>query len=269
VFKKYATIFFMKNLHIHLVSWDKSNIDSRISTLKNSGLDVIFGVPQDRTFFQSVESESPDAILIDLARSPSQGRDIAVNFRSRKSARAIPIVFVGGGESTHAIKNLLPDATFSEWDSAVKDIREACAHPLLNPTVPGSIFAAYSGVPLSKKLGIKSGSSVLAIHPPADFEKLLGDLPEGVKLYRDDTVNCDVLLWFVRSRAELEKEIIPMSIRPDFKSLWMIWPKKASKLSSDLTQQIVRETGLSHGLVDYKICSLDDTWTGLCFAKRK
>jgi hypothetical protein len=60
-----------------------------------------------------------------------------------------------------------------------------------------------------------------------------------------------------------------MAARPDFKSLWMIWPKKSSKLASDLTQQIIRETGLSHGLVDYKICSLDDTWTGLCFAKRK
>jgi hypothetical protein len=207
--------------------------------------------------------------VIDLERSPSQGRDIALNFRNRKSTRTIPLVFVGGGDAVDAIRKLLPDATFTTWKTAVKDVQEACTHPPLNPVVPGSIFAAYSGVPLTKKLGIKAGTSVLVIHPPTEFEKLLGILPEGVKLCKDDTENCDVLLWFVRFQAELKKEVLPMAARPDFKSLWMIWPKKSSKLASDLTQQIIRETGLSHGLVDYKICSLDDTWTGLCFAKRK
>jgi hypothetical protein len=259
----------MKKLYIHFVSWDKANLDSHTSILNEGGLEVRFGVPHDRTFFQSVEREAPDAIVIDLAHSPSQGRDIAINFRRRKSTRAIPIVFVNGGGSTEAIKTLLPDATFSEWESAVKDILEACTHPPKNPVVPGSIFAAYSGVPLAKKLGIKPGTSLLAIHPPGEFEKLLGDLPEGVKFSQDDTSNCDVLLWFVRSQSDLAKEIIPVSSRSDFKSLWMIWPKKTSKLASDLTQPIIRETGLSHGLVDYKICSLDETWTGLCFAKRK
>jgi uncharacterized protein YeaC (DUF1315 family) len=259
----------MKRLRIHLVSWDKANVDSQISALKDRRLDIIFGVPRDRTFFQSVENEAPDAIVIDLARSPSQGRDIAVNFRSRKSTRAIHIVYISGGESSIAIKALLPDATFSTWETAVNDIREACAHPLPNPVVPGSIFAAYSGVPLAKKLGIKSGSSVLVIRPPSEFKKLLGKLPEGVKLCQDDKDNCNILLWFIRSQADLNQEIVSMAARPDFKSLWMIWPKKSSKLASDLTQQIIRETGLSHGLVDYKICSLDDAWTGLCFAKRK
>jgi uncharacterized protein YeaC (DUF1315 family) len=178
-------------------------------------------------------------------------------------------VFVGGGESNVSIKTLLPDATYSEWETAIKDIREACAHPQNNPVVPGSIFAAYSGVPLAKKLGIKPGSSVLAIQPPSGFENLLGKLPEGVKLCQDNRANCDILLWFVRSQSDLNQEIVSLAARPDFKSLWMIWPKKSSKLASDLTQQIIRETGLSHGLVDYKICSLDDTWTGLRFAKRK
>jgi len=259
----------MKKLSLHFVSWDKKNVDSRMSALQDEGMKAIFGVPEDRSFFHSVEAESPDAIVIDLARSPSQGRDIAINFRSRKSTRAIPILFVGGGESTVAIKALLPDAVFSSWETFGKDIQEACANPLANPVVPGSIFAAYSAVPLTKKLGIKSGTSVLAIHPPVEFEKLLGKLPEGVKLCKDDSLHCDILLWFLHSRAELNNEIALMAARPDFKSLWMIWPKKTSQRTSDLTQKIIRGTGLSHSLVDYKICSLDDTWTGLCFAKRK
>lgn len=261
--------FYLMGKLIHFISWDKSKMDARVLLLEESGMKVVFGVPHDRNFFKEVEEEKPDAILIDLTRSPSQGRDIAVNFRSRKSTRLIPIVFVDGERSTDAIRTLLPDATFSEWGSVIKDTREACAHPPNNPVVPGSIFAAYSAVPLAKKLGIKPGSSVLALHPPDKFEKLLGDLPEGVKLCRDETAKCEVLLWFIRSQVDLAKEIIPMSLRSDFKSLWIIWPKKTSRLASDLTQQSIRESGLAHGLVDYKICSLDNTWTGLCFAKRK
>jgi len=259
----------MKKLLIHFISWDKNNVDSRISTLKDEGLEVVFGVPCDRSFFPTIEGEAPATILIDLGRSPSQGRDIAINFRRRKSTRTIPIVFVEGGDSTGAIKALLPDVTFSSWETIGKDILEACAHPPVNPVMPGSLFAAYSGVPLAKKLGIKAGSSVLAIHPPNEYEKLLGELPEGVKLCKDNSTNCDVLFWFVRSQAELNNEMVRMAARPDFKSLWMIWPKKTSALASDLSQQTIRETGLSHGLVDYKICSLDKTWSGLCFAKRK
>ena len=266
---EYATILHMKKLRIHLVSWDKAGVDTRISNLKAEGLDVIFGVPHDRNFFPSVEEEAPAAIVIDLGRSPSQGRDIAINFRSRKSTRTIPLVFIGGGDAVAAIRKLLPDAAFTTWETAGKNIQEACAHPPLNPTAPDSIFAAYSEVPLAKKLGIKNGLSILAIHPPSELEVLLGNLPEGLYLGKDIPGTFDVLLWFIRSRAELEKEIVPLASRADFKSLWMIWPKKTSKLASDLTQQIIRETGLSHGLVDYKICSLNDTWTGLCFAKRK
>jgi hypothetical protein len=126
-----------------------------------------------------------------------------LNFRNRKSTRTIPIVFVGGGKSINAIKALLPDATFSTWETVANDIREAWAHPLNNPVVPGSIFVAYSGVPLAKKLGIRPGSSVLAFHPPSEVENLLGKLPEGVKLYQDEKANCDILLWFVRSQANL------------------------------------------------------------------
>ena len=259
----------MKKLLIHFISWDKVSIDSRISALKADRFDVIFGVPQDRNFFQSIEEKSPAAVLIDLTRSPSQGRDIAVTLRTRKATRAIPIVFIKGVTGMDSIRQLLPDAIFSSWDKVVGDIQRAVANPPSEPVVPGSVFAAYSGVPLAKKIGIKAGSSILAIHPPGELDTLLGNLPEGVTLCKDDKVNCDILLWFLRSQIELEKEIASIASRPDFKSLWMIWPKKTSRLASDITQQTVRKTGLAHGLVDYKICSLDATWTGLCFAKRK
>ena len=258
----------MKKPRIHLVSWDKANKDSRISALTSAGFEVVFGVPSDRSFFQSVEREAPSAIVIDLERSPSQGRDIAVTFRTRAASRSIPIVFVGGKEIT-SIRKLLPDATYTTWDDAARDIQAAITHPVENPVVPSSVFAAYSGVPLAKKLGIKTGSSVLLLQPPSAIEKILLPLPEGVSLCQGESGDCDILLWFIRSRSELDGGITAIAARSDFKSLWMIWPKKTSRLASDLTQQIIREAGLSHKLVDYKISSLDDTWTGLCFVRRK
>ncbi len=258
----------MRKCRIHLTSWDKSNLEIRINSLEKEGFEVLSSVPSNRDFFAAVESENPNAIVIDLERSPSQGRDIAVTFRTRKTSRAIPIVFVGG-KTVEEIRKLLPDATFTTWEKISMAIKQAYTHPLLNPLVPSSIFAAYSDVPLAKKLGIKADSNILALHAPPALDSLLGDLPEGATLCQDSSLGCDIVLWFIRSQKELRDEIVSISSRQDLKSLWMIWPKKTSTFSSDLTQKVVRETGLSHALVDYKICSLDTTWTGLCFAKRK
>ena len=76
-------------------------------------------------------------------------------------------------------------------------------------------------------------------------------------------------IWFIRSRLELEQAVRTASNWKMLKSLWFAWPKKASRLPTDLTQQVVRETGLAHEWVDYKICSIDQTWSGLLFARRK
>lgn len=255
---------------VFLVSWDKASVEIRIADLKAAGFEVMSGVPKDRDFFKSIEDTSPQAILIDLSRSPSQGRDVAVNLRIRKPTRFIPLLFLAGSrDAIDSIRQLLPDAIFCLWEIVDAEIHKALQTPLSNPVVPASIFAAYRAVPLSKKLGIKPGMSLLAIHPPADVDIFLNPLPEGVRLSQNDSGNFDILLWFVRSRSDLSNEIRDITVRKDFKSIWVIWPKKTSSLVSDLTQQVVREVGLAHGLVDYKICSLNDTWTGLCFARRK
>ena len=80
---------------------------------------------------------------------------------------------------------------------------------------------------------------------------------------------CDVVLWFVRSRRELEGGVGRMGERLGDGRLWIIWPKKASGVVTDVTQQLVREAGLAAGLVDYKVCSVDATWSGLLFVRRK
>ncbi len=126
--------------------------------------------------------------------------------------------------------------------------------------------AGYSGTPLPKKLGIREGSVVALVGAPAGFEEALKPLPAGAKLRRG-AVTCDLLLWFVRSRLELQKNVSRMgALAP---ALWIVWPKKASGVAADVSGTEVREAGLAAGLVDYKICALDSTWSGLKFAKRK
>jgi hypothetical protein len=121
----------------------------------------------------------------------------------------------------------------------------------------------------NKKLGIKTNSVVALVEAPSDFKKMLGVLPDGVKLRDQARGRCEVMLWFTRSRNDLKRCVGKMSKRDDFGSLWIVWPKKASTIKTDLTQQVVRDASLAVGLVDYKICAIDATWSGLLFTRRK
>lgn len=134
---------------------------------------------------------------------------------------------------------------------------------------PASNPAGYSGTPLPKKLGIKPNSNVLLVNTPKDFNQTLGELPEGVKFAKKAAGNPDLILWFLRMRIELEDRIQEMRELTSAGGIWLVWPKQASGLATDLTQTIVREIGLANGLVDYKVCAIDATWSGLKFARRK
>jgi hypothetical protein len=122
-----------------------------------------------------------------------------------------------------------------------------------------------------KKLGIKANGIVALVNAPKGFEGMLGELPEGVTFRRyahQARGTCDLMLWFTTSRADLERYIKPMRERVGKDGLWIIWPTKTSGAATDLSQVVVRQVGLASGLVDYKVCSIDVTWTGLRFARR-
>ncbi len=132
-------------------------------------------------------------------------------------------------------------------------------------------MAGYSGTPLARKLGIKAGHNVGLISAPDEMRHLLGDLPDGVQI-RDSLrtrAPFDVLLFFTTSAATLEKRFAPLAQRlVSNGGLWVAWPKKASGLKSDLTGDTVRAIGLKSGLVDNKVCAIDETWSGLRFVIR-
>jgi hypothetical protein len=254
---------------VRLIHWNAAEAEERVSLLRSAGFAVAYE-PVTPAGLRALRQDPPSAIVIDLCRSPSQGRDLALQFRKHGATRHVPLLFVGGApEKVARIKELLPDAAYTTWDEIRGALEFAIAHPPQEPVVHESTFAAYAGTPLPKKLGIKAGSVVALIGAPDDFEETLGELPSGVELRREDPDPDGVTLWFVRSRQELEDEIGRMGAFAAGGGLWIAWPKKASGVVSDLAQPVVREVGLASGLVDFKISSIDETWSGLRFSQRK
>lgn len=242
----------------------------RASVLRDAGYEILHG-PFDAATLRDLRDDPPDAIVIDLTRIPSQGRDVGLAIRQYKQTRQVPLVFVEGDpEKVEKIRALLPDATYATW----RGIRGAVARALrpsrrsADPIVPRSRMAGYSGTPLAKKLGIKPGSTVALVSAPRDATSILSELPEGVTLTRRHGKAVDLILWFVRSRRELETRVAAMVPRVGAGGIWICWPKKTSALACDLGQVEVRAAGLVSGLVDYKICAIDAIWSGLKFARR-
>ena len=133
-------------------------------------------------------------------------------------------------------------------------------------------MAGYSGTPLVKKLGIKTGHRVALLGAPAGFRASLEGLPEDVVLKRDlrGTQPLDVVLLFAPRLSALHKRFAAAARRLDAAGgLWIAWPKKSSGVVTDITESAVRAHGLDSGLVDNKICAVDETWSGLRFVVRR
>jgi hypothetical protein len=130
--------------------------------------------------------------------------------------------------------------------------------------------AGYSGTPLVKKLGIKGASTVALLGAPSTFAPTLTGLPADVRFTARAAGRPDLVIWFATSRRQLDDRVSDVArlIGPGA-GLWIAWPKKASGVVTDLTEDVVRRAGLAHDLVDYKVCAIDATWSGLKFARRK
>ena len=125
--------------------------------------------------------------------------------------------------------------------------------------------AGYSSTPLPRKLGIKPGARVGLIGAPEGFDSTLGDLPEGVAVRRRlGREPFDVIVAFFSRRSPLERRLPGLSAALDpAGGLWIAWPKRASGVTTDVTEDVVRDLGLAAGLVDNKVCAIDEIWSGL------
>jgi hypothetical protein len=128
----------------------------------------------------------------------------------------------------------------------------------------------YSGTPLAKKLGFAPDMSVVLLDAPPNLSVLLGELPSGVKVSRRLTHGADVVLIFVEYAADLSRKVLALksAVAPDG-MVWVAWPKRASKMPTDLTEDVIRDIVLPTGLVDVKVCAIDATWSGLKLVIRK
>ncbi len=132
-------------------------------------------------------------------------------------------------------------------------------------------MAGYSGTPLAQKFGIKVGNRLALAHAPQGFEGSLEGLPESVQIDRgmQRTRRYHVIVLFAATRKVLDTELRKAMARLDTGgSLWLAWPKKSSGVATDVTEALVLEAGLGVGLVDVKVCAIDDTWSGLRFMFR-
>jgi hypothetical protein len=130
-------------------------------------------------------------------------------------------------------------------------------------------MSGYSGTPLPKKLGIKEGSRIALVHAPKDFQSELGELPDNVQFIKRPTKSLDIILLFVLIERALTRDFAKLAATLVSNGMiWIAWPKKSSGVATDLSEQRVRQIGLDAGLVDVKICAIDDTWSGLKFVYR-
>ena len=128
-------------------------------------------------------------------------------------------------------------------------------------------MAGYSGTPLPQKLGIKPGARLRFLAAPAGFADALGPLPAGVSFAPRGAA--DVVVFFTSSRTELKKRFPAVARGLDpAGGLWIAWPKKSSGVATELDENVVRDIGLAEGLVDNKVCAIDETWSGLRFVIR-
>jgi len=129
--------------------------------------------------------------------------------------------------------------------------------------------AGYSGTPLVAKLGIKPGATIAILNPPRGYERILGKLPRDVTRRTSATGPLEFVQFFTTEKRDLEGRFAALAraLAPAG-MLWISWPKKASGVVTDLTEDVIRVIGLAHGLVDVKVAAVDEVWSGLKFVRR-
>lgn len=264
----------MKGITLRLIHWNSSEAEEKARQLVSLGFSVQYDLPPLPELLRRLSQDPPHAVLVDLGRLPSQGRDLGVALRQAKGTRQIPLIFMGGEQQKVArIRELLPDATFTNWEAIESALDSALTSQPAAPVAPESRFAAYAGTPLPKKLGIKAGMLVGLVGAPPGFEHGLNELPHEVVLQEGLVGSCNLAIWFVRSLDELKQRMEQVTQAAGAIPLWIAWEKKAARPDKGaglaVTQAMVRNCGLEAGWVDYKICSIDKNWSALLFRRRK
>jgi hypothetical protein len=252
---------------VRLFHWKSTEAPALITKLRAAGFEAVHRAETQSPSVRELKESGAVAVVIDLSRLPSHGKYVGAWLRGSKTTRHIPLVFVGGeAEKVMAIKKQMPDAVYTSVAGVGAALKKAIAQPPRDPVVPRQMMETSPGRTAAQKMGIREGSVVGLIDPPADYLKVLGVLPDGVVLEEDSQQVCPVTVWFVHDPGEYEAALVSRRALAAKSHLWIVWQKGRR---DGLNGNFVREAALAMGLVDYKICSLDGLWTGMVFAVKK
>jgi hypothetical protein len=250
---------------IRLFHWNAEEARPLLTVLKAAGHSVQY---QERlTSPRELRVSVPDAYLIDLSRLPSHGREVGVYLRGAKSTRHVPIVFVAGSpDKVEYVRRALPDATYTSLSRVRSALKSAIANPPVNPVKAAQMMERWGHRTTAQKLGIAKDSRVAVIDPPSGYAQAIGDLPEGASFEEDSGEGCAVTLWFVHGVPDFHAALPRMRKLATRSRLWILWRKNKR---DGLDGNLIRAGCVDVGLVDYKICSINDTWSGMVFAVKK
>jgi hypothetical protein len=248
-------------VRVVLITWLKDP-EERVAPLRGLADEVEVVAPEGPPELKALASDPPDAVVIDLDRRPSEGLAMGIALRRQAGTRHVPQVFAGGApEKVERVRGILSDARYSDWDGLATQVRTAIERPPEDPVVPETT-APYAGRTLEEKLGLKGDSNIRLIGAPDGFS-------EKLAAARQTDGPAELVMLFARTPEELEAEL-PAALRAvtEGGSIWVAWPKGGKTAKGDLTEPVVREHGLGLGWVDFKVASIDDTWSGLRFKAR-
>ncbi len=255
--------------HVRLFHWREDEARPLIAELRAEGFEVDYQGQAANGVFRSMREHPPLAAVIDLTRLPSHARYVAAELRGHKVLRQIPIVFVDGvPEKVEKLRQELPDAVYTSRARLATVLRKV--KPPKDPVAPPRMMTRTDRT-TAQKLNIRVGDRVAVIDAPPGYVKVIGVLPAGASLEEDPEETLPMTFWFVRQPEAYLAGLRGMRDRVGKTRLWVIYAKASSKKKGEggITQFFVREQALRVGLVDYKICSLDATWTGMLFTRKK
>lgn len=252
-------------IRIRLMHWNKIEAQDYLARLKAAGYEVQYQEKFVPGLLRSFRESPPGAFVIDLGRLPSQGREIAIAIRQSRAIRQIPIVFCEGvEEKIEKVRMQLPDAAYCRRANLIPTLRKVLAEPQREPVTPVAMMDRYTTRTAVQKLGITTGSTLLLIDPPRDWQKVVGNLPAGVTILEEpENASPSVTLCFVHGLDGLRSTLSDVRGLAKSTKLWILWRKGGSARRGELTGDLVRESANCLGLIDYKICSANEVWSGM------
>jgi hypothetical protein len=261
----------MSTMRLRLVHWNAKEAQALMDLLYAAGHSVELTSSTGSGILKHLRAMPPEAVVIDLTRQPAHWREIGIAIRSGKTLKHLPILFVDGDPAkVEAARRELPDAVYTTRARLVAALRRA--RPVENPVRPAPMMERFGNRSTAQKLGIGAGMRVAVIDPPAGYERAIGALPEGAALEENHGENLPVTLWFTHdpdSFLARLRGVRTLALRPGAARqgrLWILWRKKQA---GGLDGGFIRAAGQGVGLVDYKICSVDATWSGMAFAVKR